>query len=328
MFKRIIVINTTYSLLQYIAFDKEWRTRDYLLLSSRIPKKVLDTFIPLTHKTYIYETTGISFRMGLKSIYTAVSRHKEILKIIKPYKEVYGNLELLFDNLQQSTQVHIDDGLLTYEMLRCGNDFRFSSTQGKIIRLLHSCFGLRRKFQVTNPQYQFLLPDHNSYRAFKERYNILFYNLPTLWSEKSSAEKQQIYDIFNTNELDFDNIKERKIILFTQPLSEDGLCDEQEKINHYLDLIKKEVTCVNDLVIKPHPSDKTDYKKLFPAAHVMDSIFPSELLTLAGVTFHKSITLFSTSAKTVLAKEIVFQGSSASLRSQNNILGERIFCDI
>ncbi len=326
MSERIIVINTIYLLLQYIVFDREWQSRDYLILSKRIPINVLNSFHSLVNKTYIYETSRIRFRAGTNILFKEFKRHREMLKIVNQYEQVYGNIDHLFKSLPAPKQVQMDDGVLIHELLKHGSDFRFHSYRSKVTQILHYMLGLRREFDVANKKY--LLPDHKSYLKFKDQYDIEFYNLAKLWMNKSPLEKKLVFDIFDFNEKILNDIKKRKSILFTQPLSEDFLCDEQEKIAFYQKLINDEIEDLNDLVIKPHPVDRTDYKQVFPNALIISSKFPSELLTLTGITFNKSITLFSSAAKSVLAKEIVFQGSPASLRSQNNIPGERIFHDI
>ena len=70
---------------------------------------------------------------------------------------------------------------------------------------------------------------------------------------------------------------ENIILLITQPFSEDGFLCEKEKIEIYKKIIKLYSQNAK-LVIKPHPREKTDYKKIFNNAVVLDNSFPLELL--------------------------------------------------
>ncbi|MEG2256476.1 MAG: glycosyltransferase family 52, partial [Cetobacterium sp.] len=83
-------------------------------------------------------------------------------------------------------------------------------------------------------------------------------------------------------------------ILFTQPLSEDNIITEEEKIEIYLKIIKKYPK--DRLIIKTHPREKTNYKNIFKEYLVLDNPFPFEILNILDVKFNKAITLFSTAA--------------------------------
>ena len=83
-----------------------------------------------------------------------------------------------------------------------------------------------------------------------------------------------------------------KVILLTQPFSEDGACTEAEKIAMYRHICEKEEA----IIIKPHPRDETDYKKAIEGPYVDSGSFPFELLVLNRVKLKKVITIASTSA--------------------------------
>lgn len=119
-------------------------------------------------------------------------------------------------------------------------------------------------------------------------------NLKELWDKKTLEEQNEILDIFSFD-LDIkEKIKGRDIILFTQPLSEDNVITEEEKLKIYSEIIKKYQK--DRLVIKTHPREKTDYKDIFKEYLVLDNPFPFEILNLLDVKFNKAITLFSTAA--------------------------------
>lgn len=119
-------------------------------------------------------------------------------------------------------------------------------------------------------------------------------NLKELWNKKTLEEQNEILDIFSFDLYIKEKIKGRDIILFTQPLSEDNVIAEEEKVKIYSEIIKKYPK--ERLVIKTHPREKTNYKDMFKEYLVLDNPFPFEILNLLDVKFSKAITLFSTAA--------------------------------
>ena len=130
----------------------------------------------------------------------------------------------------------------------------------------------------------------------KEKTSIV--NIEKLWEELSEQRKERIKEIFNIDVEKFKIIEQegKNIILFTQPLSEDGILDEHEKIEIYSKIIKN--YDITKLVIKIHPREKTDYRKYFKDVVVMDEKIPMELLRIMGIEFKEYVTIFSTAALT------------------------------
>lgn len=116
-------------------------------------------------------------------------------------------------------------------------------------------------------------------------------NLKELWQKKNEEEQKEILDIFNVRKEILEKIKSKKIILFTQPISEDGIVQEEEKIELY----KKIVTnyTEEELVIKTHPREKTKYETIFKKSLVIKETFPSEILSFIGFKPEKAVTIFS-----------------------------------
>lgn len=119
-------------------------------------------------------------------------------------------------------------------------------------------------------------------------------NLKKLWNERSLEEQNEILDLFSFDLNIKETIKGRDTILFTQPLSEDGVITEDEKIEIYSKIIKK--YSQDRLIVKTHPREKTSYKEIFKDNLVLDNPFPFEILNLLDVKFNKAVTLFSTAA--------------------------------
>lgn len=126
-------------------------------------------------------------------------------------------------------------------------------------------------------------------------------NLKKLWNKKSEEEKKIILDIFNFNDEILKKVDENTIMLFTQPLSEDNMISEEEKIELYFKILRKYNS--QSVIIKPHPREKTDYSKYFSNCYVMKEKYPVEILELVGINIKKSVTIFS-SAVFGLGKDI------------------------
>lgn len=133
--------------------------------------------------------------------------------------------------------------------------------------------------------FNYNLEDINS----KIKINII--NFQEKWDLKTHEEKLLINRIFNFQE-DIDLLSKIDTIIFTQPLSEDGYINEEEKIQIYREIIKKYNN--NKLAIKIHPREKTNYLKYFSECIILKEKCPIELLVLNGLKIKKAVTLFST----------------------------------
>lgn len=117
-------------------------------------------------------------------------------------------------------------------------------------------------------------------------------DLKELWKSKSENEKQLIKEVFNFNDEIFNKVSGDTVMLFTQPMSEDGIISEERKIELYRKVIDKYPD--KSIIIKAHPREKTDYSKYFPNCYVMKEKYPTELLGVMGIKLDRVVTLFST----------------------------------
>lgn len=133
-----------------------------------------------------------------------------------------------------------------------------------------------------------------------------------LWNELSDNKKEEILNIFG---IKLESLKklveeEKKVLLLTQPLSEDRIMNEEEKIKIYREIIEKQNG--RKIYIKAHPRENTNYEEVFNNFNVkvIENTFPIELLLLLDIKFEKVITLFSTGALSFRGKaEIEFIGT-------------------
>jgi len=103
------------------------------------------------------------------------------------------------------------------------------------------------------------------------------------------------------------NLKYKSIVLFTQPLSEDNVLTEEEKISLYKTIIGNYDQ--EKLVIKTHPRETTNYRDYFPNIEVFNENYPSEILDVLGIRFEKAVTIFSTAVYVYSKENIIFYGT-------------------
>lgn len=136
-------------------------------------------------------------------------------------------------------------------------------------------------------------------------------DIKKIWNSLSNIQKSDILSLFGIDKYTMNSFfsKKYKYILFTQPLSEDGVISEREKVTIYSKIIKK-YSNINTFIIKPHPREITNYQKEFSNTLVLPEQFPSELLYLLGIDFEKVITLFSTAVFNYSSEKVDFYGTS------------------
>lgn len=126
-------------------------------------------------------------------------------------------------------------------------------------------------------------------------------DLQELWKKKSEVEKLIIKKTFGFDEEILQKVDGESVMLFTQPMSEDGVISEERKIELYSKVLKNYEG--KAVIIKAHPREVTDYSKYFPNCYVMREKYPIELLGVMGIEIKKAVTLFST-AVFALGKDV------------------------
>ena len=90
------------------------------------------------------------------------------------------------------------------------------------------------------------------------------------------------------------------IVIFTQPLSEDGYISEKEKIGIYGQIVEF-YSKYGDINLKVHPRDTSEYS--MENVTVLQGTYPSELLMILGIEFDYAIGLCTSAVETALAKK-------------------------
>lgn len=187
----------------------------------------------------------------------------------------------------------IEDGMVNY------NDKAY------IRSFLNKVFSIPVYGVYSNVKKIYLTKSENISDLIQNKVEII--NPVEKWKMKNYEQRNNILNILN---IDFKSIlllKDRRYILYTQPLSEDGILTEKEKINLYENILGN--YDLTQMVIKPHPRESTDYQKYFRDCHIFYDNIPSEIIPLLDIKFEKVITLFSTAVLQHHKENIVFYGT-------------------
>lgn len=276
--KNIFIGESLYTLLIFLLLEKKDET--FFFLGSNINikniknKKILKKF---RFKNKILKFLDIY----LKEKYIKYFCKKNKIDNLK----VFGADHLSYSNYfkKNHTFYVIEDGISNYKI----NNYQQKN------KILKKYMGLISSYGNNKKTSKIYLTGLSSIP--QEIYNkVEIIDLKKLWMLKTLKEQYEILDIFSFD-LDIkERIKGRDIILFTQPLSEDKIITEEEKVEIYSKIIKKYST--DRLIIKTHPREKTDYKNIFKEYLVLDNSFPFEILNLLDIKLKKAITIFSTAA--------------------------------
>lgn len=135
-------------------------------------------------------------------------------------------------------------------------------------------------------------------------------DLKKMWIQKSFEEKNKILDFFGLDKKNIEKLKNKKVIFFTQTISESGLLTLEEEIELYKKILRNYKD--EDILIKIHPRDTKNYKKYFPKLDIDDTRIPFELYELLGMEFDTFATVFSSVVVTLKnSKKIDFYGTKA-----------------
>lgn len=194
----------------------------------------------------------------------------------------------------------IEDGLANYE----NKQVTFNSILKKFFGVYPS-LGRHPKIEKILVKSPNKLPQDIKNKGEKFNVNELANNL-------SNEIKELVFGTFVEKNNKMKQIKNRKnkILVITQPLSEDKFIDEMKKIELYSKIIC-EYKDDFDIFIKPHPREKTNYELLnFNNLIVLDKNFPLEVLNFWGENlFDKAITIFSSAINNIqFVKEKIILG--------------------
>lgn len=241
---------------------------------------------------------------------------KEIAEIDELYLQDHIKFSQFFLNNFNGKAILLEDGTINYNEKILSEEKNKKLKKIKInhfmkkvivekIKKEYRRFGLSEKIQeiyLTG-----LLPISD---LIKNKVKII--NISDEWEKLSKKDKEEILGVFKISSKSFENLKveKNKVLLLTQPLSEDKIITEKEKIDIYREILLKENG--KNIYIKAHPREKTNYKGIFKEFNIkiIENSFPIEICLLLDIKFEKVITLFSTGALSFKGKsEVEFIGT-------------------
>lgn len=241
---------------------------------------------------------------------------KEIAEIDELYLQDHIKFSQFFLNNFNGKTILLEDGTINYNEKILSEEKNKKLKKIKInhfmkkvivekIKKEYRRFGLSEKIQEIYLTGLLPIPD-----LIKNKVKII--NISDEWEKLSKKDKEEILRVFKISSKSFENLKveKNKVLLLTQPLSEDKIITEKEKIDIYREILLKENG--KNIYIKAHPREKTNYKEVFKEfnINIIENSFPIEICLLLDIKFEKVITLFSTGALSFKGKsEVEFIGT-------------------
>lgn len=294
MENKILLISNNRMLFLYLLIDYDNKDKVKLVLSenkffdcglspfkeikrSKLKSLILRLFID-----------RIKINLGIKKFFN--ENNIDISSIV-----VYGADHILGSSffLKRCPFYLIEDGTENYQL----KNYKRS--------LKNRLFSLPKFGMYKNVKKIYLTKNDNIPDCIKEKVEII--DIHQLWKEKTKVEQDEILFLLGVNVNKIKNLKSKNTVLFTQPLSEDNVLTEQEKIDIYSSIIENYDK--EKLVIKTHPREKTNYQGYFPDVEVFSENYPSEILDVLGIKFEKAVTLFSTAVYVYPKENVDFYGT-------------------
>ena len=292
MKKNLVVEGSAYSLLLFFLVEQNIDNVIFLL-NRAIPLKICSNLEELYDKKNVYVVEKMNLKSD-KSLKNKVKNIKEIVKFLIYIIKIFKGKKYL-DKYYMKTGIFI-----SYPFIRTSNNIL---EEGK-----NKPYYLDENWKnklINNKKYiENIYLTKTSEKI--SNYKIREIDLLELWKRKSAIEKNKILKIFNYEEKMIKELKKKKTILLTQPLDKYGI-EEKEKMKIYMKLLEN----INEeeIVIKSHPREESDYKKFFPNVMVIDGEIVIEILYLLGVEFENIITLFSSAALNIKGKNLYYYGT-------------------
>ncbi len=281
----------------------------YLLISSE--EEVLSTFF------FVSEGIPAPIRQHLSHYFIPRKKRNRFfkalflirLRLIAPFRwrflnqaELYGHDHLTYSSAIISNRkiTVIEDGFINY--ISQTKKHKKTDVFGRFL------FGgsFMRPFGDHNLTKKIILTK-DLVTPFLEGKELCVISIQNLYQDAPQGKKDLILKIFNISREELNLLKQRDKILFTQAFEADQIITEEEKIVLYRNILKKYNQ--EEVIIKTHPREKTNYKELFPDVLVFDKIVPSELLLVMGLNIKKAITICSTAVAS-LSCDIDWYGTS------------------
>lgn len=313
--EKFFYIDTLYSLFICLLLENNL-DKNFYFFSSKFPRIVMKN---LRNKLIIkeirsikivgYIVNAILFRI-IKLFFYAKTKTKKF------YIHDATDFTQYFFNNFNSIFISIEDGTLNYnsqflneKLKKANRKVNFSKKIKRNfvygIKKIYPPLGVSEKVEKIILTGILPIPE-----VIKSKVEII--NIEEKWNSLTKEKQREILSIFNIEIEELEVLKNsiNKVLLLTQPLSEDGIMSEEEKISIYKNILQERN--IKEVYIKIHPRERTDYIKELQniKVHIIKKDFPVEILFLLNVNFIKIITIFSTAALNFKNKsEVEFIGT-------------------
>lgn len=283
--KYLAIPTNYYGLLLYLLYmplDKIWQTA--FMLGVKVPTAIeekLPNYIVVKNKFY-NKRRDVKGYLGIWRLRHAFYKNNPKLRKAK----VYGADHVLWSSaiIGRKKMCCIEDGLGLYTNPYISN---FPAHYSFVSKILHKIFHVvmrpfGRGCHCDSILYTNLMP-----LKIEDKRMIVIH--PQEEWNKDKEKQNLILKIFDVQKEDLASFNDKKVILLTQPVS----MPDEVKIALYANALSKYAP--EDVIIKCHPRDKTDYTKFFPHITCVTKKIPMELLIFSGCHFDVAITINSTS---------------------------------
>lgn len=296
----VCIVNTVYSFFLYLLLvDESEYKKTFFFCSEKFPLEIRSK---LNHYCFARLSSNIFVQIFMRIAINYLSYFCwPFLKTAK----IYGGDNYYYSSglIKNRSMILIEDGIWNYADHNKVIKFKYLRRLlfGKIVS--QGAWG-----RSDNVEKIILTGIKEIPESIKYKSEII--SIEELWNNSSIGKKTKILEYFNFSYDEIKYVSKFKILVLTQPLSEDLLMPEYDKLNLYRKLLC-DVIGKEPILFKLHPRDKTDYRKYFSNIEIFDKPIPMEILSLFGIRFDKVYTIFSTAAKNLPYKsEVHFLGTS------------------
>lgn len=296
----VCLVETVYSLFLYMLLvSKEDFEKTFFFCSNLLPSDVVCK-LPNVHCFRIPAKRYLKWIFRIKLYWTSQWRWPFVKR-----SQIYGSDNYLFSSgiVRENNMILIEDGANNYSLMS------YKTRSHRIKRILMGSIAANGSWgispNVTKIFLTGLLPI-----PVQIQNKVELLSIEEKWKKLSVDYQKYILDFYDTSFDDISELRNYVGVLFTQPMYEDGLISKSEEIALYNSLLVG--VDMSKLVIKVHPRDTLDYRRLYPKAYVFKKMMPMELLNILGVKFQNVYTVFSTAALSLPYKtHIHFLGTAA-----------------
>jgi hypothetical protein len=290
-----------------IIYSTEKQAKNLIVINDRTPgiERIFKSLQESGYFDFVVHVPFVAISKKInksKFLSRVINRNRNVIQFVEAnseiqrYDEFIKNAEInLFSNLGLSP---------AYFLLRYKNNFfrMIEDGEGNYISRIGRFQAFKRKYilntvigegldkQVREIEVQF--PEKLGSRIIKKGKKL---ELKKMEHELSAAHLENILNIFMGG-VEITVEGKKKLLLITQPLSEDGHMSEAQKIKLYNTILKP---FANDytVFVKGHPRELTDYRgKLNYNFNMIPQGFPLEMFDLVkGIHFEIGVTVSSSS---------------------------------